>query len=458
MKKINKPIAQFIGILDFLWFFYKVDSKFRWGIRLAVIGGIFVVATSLFNYVGIIGIVLSLASMLFAFRTASAFGPGTDAEFYTMPNDNIRSADTDILFRHFIPSKHERDQEFRNVDPGFHSGEYAISSDSLNSWLFQQPTITYSVGRNMSYSFCENDIPGRFNSQMYYLHARVFGSKRTTNDKKFRIDSELKKGIFAIKLSKLRYYDGLVTNEAFRRSINIRPKGSTRPGKLQVDLRQYFPVTTEVVNGSSQLCLTRLNTKSVAGHVGISTLVISKDNYPILFEQSDTNELMAGKLVACGSGSVDYSDISRARTNSFLDVIKFSMAREFAEEGSQLKFYFRSNNIIKDIADNTMVIGYFRWIDRCGKPEFIGVTRSNKTKDEIEADKKEVLNWGIGDFVPIYSMSDFTVLSESIKKDRKIEMGLSSAMVLWRLVQIAEKDSDDPEKETLAKFLKIKNI
>ena len=29
-----------------------------------------------------------------------------------------------------------------------------------------------------------------------------------------------------------------------------------------------------------------------------------------------------------------------------------------------------------EVRRNTMVTGFFRWIDRCGKPEFVGITRA----------------------------------------------------------------------------------
>jgi hypothetical protein len=263
----------------------------------------------------------------------------------------------------------------------------------------------------------------------------------------------------------LGYYDALTANEAFRSSVIEKYKGAEHKNTVCSKLVGYFPYRPKDADQEAKKIYLpplseTLSNKSFANHVGITTLVISKEGYPILFQQGRYMDQSAGKFVVSGSGSADYADIKNADTDNFLDLVKYAMAREFSEEGSQFHKDRNTQQTINDIAKRTMIIGYFRWIDKCGNPEFIGVTRSDKTVEEIEADTVEVYKlpeeYGEKLDFKIKKMSDFSVLATKIKALPK-PMALSCAMVIWRLEQISNKEEKSKEKRKVADCLGLKN-
>jgi len=119
--------------------------------------------------------------------------------------------------------------------------------------------------------------------------------------------------------------------------------------------------------------------------IGISTLGFSSDNKFIIWRQKENTQVSPNKLVPSGSGSCDYSDLKK---NSLNETIKYAMVREILEE-SLLKGQDppEGDNNIK----NTMILGYFRWIKRGGKPEFVGLTKLAKERGSYAANGEEVV-------------------------------------------------------------------
>jgi len=64
------------------------------------------------------------------------------------------------------------------------------------------------------------------------------------------------------------------------------------------------------------------------------------------------------------------------------------MNRELWEECGFKKASILKPNTIGD----TKIIGYFKWLEKNGKPEFIGITKINSKLTDINPDKKEVYN------------------------------------------------------------------
>jgi len=76
-----------------------------------------------------------------------------------------------------------------------------------------------------------------------------------------------------------------------------------------------------------------------------------------------------------GSGSVDLRDMRalKARSQRLRDVIAAAMVRELVEE---------SHVTARDI-EWTEVLGYFRWLTKGGKPEYVGVTRLRLASEDF---------------------------------------------------------------------------
>ena len=449
-----------IEIFHFLYFLLRVDKKFLASVLFSCVLLIVSVTRAFvevdaFSLLGIAGATIGFITSFLRFRKYGS--GGSKSELFSERKNSIITSDSSVYFKDIQPSINECSEGFSTLDSGYNSGEHAVRSESFDNWLLEkQPTISVSISKDSSFSYCDTkDRDGyigveRFTAQLKYLYYKVFQPSLTKNEKKFRISSLLKKGCTSIQLSKVGYFDALVTNEAYRSILYQRPFGSNLTHNVNVvsDLRKYYPYDQV----ESELHLKELDSKIAAGHVGISTLVISKDNYPIFFEQAKWNDQMAGTLVVSGSGSVNFSDIKKSQSDSLLDIIKYSMAREFCEEGSQQLEY------IKNLAKNTIIIGYFRWIDRCGKPEFLGLTKSDKTKEEITADYEEVLPISTtSSNHKVIDTNDFYFISNHIKReiqDTSLRVGRSSAMVLHRLNEISLKGNKEPEYIIISNFLK----
>jgi hypothetical protein len=120
------------------------------------------------------------------------------------------------------------------------------------------------------------------------------------------------------------------------------------------------------------------------------------------------------------------------------------MAREVAEETGMTAH-------MKQIKDNTLVTGFFRWVDRCGKPEFVGVTRAGSVEfakyQSIDGD--EVI--GFEEIpVTIDRLEDFIEVLKYIR-DNDINVALSSLMALYRLVVVARYNRSGNMTETQRK-------
>ncbi len=52
-------------------------------------------------------------------------------------------------------------------------------------------------------------------------------------------------------------------------------------------------------------------------------------------------------------------------------MIEYGMARELCEDGGILGKLPEQS--IMTLAEQTLLTGFFRWVNRCGKPEFVGI-------------------------------------------------------------------------------------
>lgn len=129
--------------------------------------------------------------------------------------------------------------------------------------------------------------------------------------------------------------------------------------------------------------------------IGISTLGFTNDNYLIIWTQNRSSQSSEGLLVPTGSGSCDWND----RVNDdFKRTILNAMQRELWEENGG-KTLAENYHIIGE----TILLGFFRWIIKGGKPEFVGITKLNKDLIDIGVEKKEV--FGRREY-PISSLDD----------------------------------------------------
>lgn len=115
--------------------------------------------------------------------------------------------------------------------------------------------------------------------------------------------------------------------------------------------------------------ITSLDHSIMSNHIGVSTLILSKDNQICLLAQQKDAAFNSMKIMPTGSGSVDYAD-----ANGLTDLRKIiinAAERELQEESSFDAEQARKNGL--DV--QTTLIGFYRDLSRGGKPEFCCVTK-----------------------------------------------------------------------------------
>ncbi|MES2940963.1 MAG: hypothetical protein V4864_25010 [Pseudomonadota bacterium] len=159
------------------------------------------------------------------------------------------------------------------------------------------------------------------------------------------------------------YFDSLCTNNASMVSL-VEGHRISHP---------YTPDSTlyPVAHGVEGYYLQDLHEADLCNGIGVSTLAITADRCFVLGQQTRKNVQSPGMLICTASGSCDYADLNAA---SLRRTLVGAMERELAEE-----CHARGGRGLPPsaggLAAETRIIGFFRWLQRGGKPEFIGISR-----------------------------------------------------------------------------------
>ncbi len=238
---------------------------------------------------------------------------------------------------------------------------------------------------------------------------------------------------------KARYFDSLLTMEAFRSRIfrgNLQHET-----EVYTDLTTYFPVHRERTDGRHFLRFRPDFATRTSQHIGITSLLLTENNRVALLYQGSTNAIGANMVCLGGSGSMSYADMARAGSpEDFRDLLAYSMAREVCEETGMKKWF-------DEIRANTIVTGFFRWIDRSGKPEFIGLTRAGKVpfSKQRSIDGDETVRFEEVP-VPVNRPEDFKDVLAYLLENH-IHTALSSLMALYRMTVIADYGAESATAE-----------
>lgn len=201
---------------------------------------------------------------------------------------------------------------------------------------------------------------------------KAWGQSLFVNQRKWCLASEPDTGAGTVQVHEGGYFDSFCTNEGCT-AVLVDEKGDKRRGL------RMFPVH---MKGAGTLHLDDLELAPVNNHVGITTLAITADRYIVVWQQGQLNTQDPGKIVATGSGSGDIGDLEPA---SLRTTVVRGMERELREEG------IRNGVLLPRAAvAHTEIVGFFRWIARGGKPEFVGITRLSISVDQLWPDHREV--------------------------------------------------------------------
>lgn len=184
-----------------------------------------------------------------------------------------------------------------------------------------------------------------------------------TNDRKVCFASEpfpSENGTFEWRVCKGRYYYGYLTNFIYTQYV----------GGSFYKLYPPMNMNTDPIKS--------LGGSNFSDHIGVSTLLYTSDGYIFVLRQAANAGYNANCYMPTGSGSMDYTDFKKGE--DLRQMVIRGAERELAEEASMKKTM--RQEIFKDLIETT-VIGYYRDMERGGKPEFCCVSRIRKTMEDV---------------------------------------------------------------------------
>lgn len=206
---------------------------------------------------------------------------------------------------------------------------------------------------------------------------RAHPPKKFINEEKTCLWSDILLDAKALYVYKGTYYHSFLTNELVTKVV----ESDTRRPECVYDGYDNFPA----VGYRDTFVIQSLGHSRMANHIGISTILFTKDKKLVFWRQSTRAQQSCDLLAPTVSGSCDWSDWRNfpppQRINNLL---QRAMEREFREESFPLKM------ALQNVEMTTCVLGFFRWMRRGGKPEFVGVTKSEATFSHLEANLEEV--------------------------------------------------------------------
>lgn len=254
--------------------------------------------------------------------------------------------------------------------------DYVMTSDNINTYL-RENQLTYNVNYEMEKNinkFIKDNKDDMIPFLKWQYRNSMFYGKGFFNEEKFCLSKDINKNSSIVNCHRGTYYDTFLTNQICGKKLC-----SNKDNRVIANAVEFLPFNK---TSSRQMILKDITSSMMNNEIGISTMGITKDYYFVLWTQNRTAQSSNGLLVPTGSGSCDWAD---AKDNSFNATIERAMQRELWEESGKY-------NLAKSYEDigNTKIIGFFRWIKKGGKPEFVGITKLNVDLTSFYEDKKEV--------------------------------------------------------------------
>jgi 8-oxo-dGTP pyrophosphatase MutT (NUDIX family) len=139
--------------------------------------------------------------------------------------------------------------------------------------------------------------------------------------------------------------------------------------------------------------LVPLSKNDLSNQIGVSTVALTSDGWMLLLHQGLGSRSSPGLVAPSGSGSLEPKDIiGKARLPG---AVSTGMERELREELGLL------TPAMRKIPLETTVLGFGRWLEKGGKPEFYGVTRIHAAMAELDVRIDESEREYVGKHEPI---------------------------------------------------------
>ena len=265
----------------------------------------------------------------------------------------------------------------RVLVPGHRECEFVVRSKQVDSHVRNVDIpLTECVRRLIHVNKKLRKESANYESALRCKYRESWGEhKRFVNERKVCLGEDLMTSTATLAIYQGTYFHSFLTNELATRNVK------TIAGDLLFRDLANFP---KDILGARNV-LHDVTHSHMANHIGVSTVGFTSDKKLFLWRQSIRAQHSDGLLVPAGSGSCDWQDWTGLRGGSTLrDVLASAMGRELLEEshflGAQLE-----QSVIR-----TSILGFFLWLRRGGKPEFVGISTIGVHSSELEANIQEV--------------------------------------------------------------------
>ncbi len=218
------------------------------------------------------------------------------------------------------------------------------------------------------------------------------------NEKKLCMASEIEEICnqkeYIVLVNKGSYYNSFLTNNIY----NMR-------------MSHQNGLYIEPPFNSKNYPIQALHTSYMSNHIGISTIAVSKNGYAIILRHNNKTAIFSNLLQPSGSGSMNFHDLQE--NQDFRVNISKAAERELCEE----------TGIQPDYIQKTLILGFYRDLNRGGKPEFCCVSYLNINRYELQEailpneseqqdDFKTIKLFNNAEFIPSVLENIFTTSSK----------------------------------------------
>jgi len=227
-----------------------------------------------------------------------------------------------------------------------------------------------------------------------YRSSQFFG-KQFTNEKKWGLCSNLTPESSSILVHKTCYYDSYLTNIAPGKILLATRDGNT-VASLEAGKYEYDPFFIEKQDDkiTRKVLFATGEQTPMANEPGVTTLMILNNGEIPLWIQSNQAQSNPGQVMVAGSGSADWEDCRPflGEADGLRKAVITGMERELYEESIGKRTITEKE--FKKHA-KTMVTGYFRWLEKGGKSEFVGFScvSMDQTGADLSPEESEVYRY-----------------------------------------------------------------
>src|SRR5699024_1801097 len=326
-----------------------------------------------------------------------------DDKKIVMKRKNVLIKDDDTVYLSKLSSKSQENSQMENYSTDNSIDNSVIWDRKLNRYLWNNEIelkIDYNKKKKVRNFILKNrEIITPFFQYKYYNSKK--NNQLFFNETKLCMSSDINSLRSYVKCYQGNYFNSFLTNE-ISTSVLKRKEDAT----IIYDASNFFPIKYNHVDNSYSL--QSIDMCEMSNHIGVSTLAITSDYYLVIRKQGASSQQNINQFVPTGSGSCNWSDITNKSLN---ETIKYAMLRELWEENGGKKVYPEFEKY-----GTTKILGYFRWLQRAGKPEFVGITKLNCSLDMLTPDEIELIdttNKAVKDSYYLESWDDLpTIITE----------------------------------------------